>query len=73
MVPFVRRASHSRKAWHENDSDADPNWIDREEPEQYESALENDGLYGAGAVELVLTKLLTQELSDLAGSCSALL
>ena len=58
MPTFVRHDSLSRKAWRVYHSDIDPNLIDREEPEQYENTFEDDGLYGAGAAELVLTKLL---------------
>jgi hypothetical protein len=61
LPAFVRRDPLSGKAWRVFHSDTDPSLIDREEPETYESSLENDGVYGAGAVELVLTKLLTQE------------
>ena len=60
MPPFARLDPLSRKAWRVYHSDSDPNLIDREEPEQYESTLEDDGLFGAGAAELVLTKLLMQ-------------
>jgi hypothetical protein len=59
MPTFVRRDPLSRKAWRVYHSDTDPNLIDREEPEQYESPLEDDGLFGSGAAELVLTKLLS--------------
>jgi len=58
MPPFVCRDPLSRKVWRVYYSDTNPGAIDREESEQYESALEDDGLFGAGAAELVLTKLL---------------
>ena len=58
MPVFVRRSPLSRKAWRVYHSDSDPNLIDREEPEPYESTLEDDGVFGAGAAELVLTKAL---------------
>lgn len=58
MPPFVRRSELSRKAWRVQYSDADPNAIDHEEPEQYESTLERDAVLGSGAAELVLTKVL---------------
>lgn len=61
IPPFVRRDDLSRKAWRVQYSDADPNSIEHEEPEQYESTLERDAVLGAGAVELVLTKLLTAQ------------
>jgi hypothetical protein len=60
MPPFVRRSELSGKAWRVHHSDTDPNLIDREEPEPYDSTLETDALFGAGAAELVLTKLLAQ-------------
>ncbi len=60
MPPFVRRDDLSLKAWRVQYSDADPNTIDHEEPEQYESTLERDAVLGSGAAELVLTKLLSE-------------
>lgn len=59
MPPFVRRDPLSRKAWRVYYSDTNPGARDREEPEQYKSALEDDGLFGSGAAELMLTRLLT--------------
>ena len=61
MPTFVRRDPLSRRAWRVYHSDTDPNLVDREELEQYESTLEDDALYGAGAAELVLAKWLSQE------------
>jgi hypothetical protein len=59
MPPFVRRDDLSRRAWRSIYSDSDPSKLDREEPVSYEtSELERDALHGAGAVELLLTKLL---------------
>src|SRR5581483_12073208 len=46
MPTFIRRDPLSRRAWRVYHSDTDPNLIAREEPEQYESTLEDDGLYG---------------------------
>ncbi len=40
MPPFVRRDLLTRKAWRVYHSDTDPNLMDREEPERYESTLE---------------------------------
>lgn len=59
IPPFVRRDDLSRKAWRVHYSDFDPNAIDHEEPEKYESVLERDGLFGSGAAELMLTKELS--------------
>ena len=58
MPPFVRRDPLSRRAWRVYHSDTDPNLIDREEPEPYESALEVEGLSGSVAAETKLTKML---------------
>ncbi|MCC6677040.1 MAG: immunity 26/phosphotriesterase HocA family protein [Phycisphaerales bacterium] len=59
MPSFVRRDDLSRKAWRVQYSDVNPNSIDHEEREQYESTLNCDAVLGSGAAELVLTKLLT--------------
>lgn len=59
MPPFVRRDPLSRKAWRVYHSDTDPNLIDREESEPYESTLEVEGLSGSAAAEIKLTKALT--------------
>lgn len=58
MPVFVRKDPLSRKAWRVHYSDKDPNRIELEEPEPYESALECDALFGAGAAEVELTRLL---------------
>jgi hypothetical protein len=58
MPPFVRRDDLSRKAWRVQYSDSNPNAIDHEEPEEFESRLELDAVFGSGAAELVLTKAL---------------
>lgn len=50
MPPFVRRSDLSRNAWRVHYSDSDPNSIDREEPEPYESTLGRDSVSGSGAV-----------------------
>lgn len=61
MPEFVRRNPLSHKAWRVYRSDTDPSFIEKEEPEAYESPLESDALYGAGAAELLLTNLLEQD------------
>lgn len=58
MPAFVRKDELSGKAWKVQYSDSDPGKLDREEPAPYETALPRDALYGSGAVELVLTKML---------------
>jgi hypothetical protein len=60
MPSFVRRNDLSRKAWRVQYSDVDPNAIDHEELEQYESSVERDAVLGSGAAELVLTKALME-------------
>ncbi len=59
MPPFARRDHLSRKAWRVQYSDADPNLIDHEEPVSFETNLERDAVFGSGAAELLLTKVLT--------------
>lgn len=59
MPPFVRRDDLSLNAWRIQYSDDNPNAIDHEVPVQYESTLGRDAVLGAGAAELLLTKLLT--------------
>ena len=58
MPPFLRRDDLSHKAWRVQYSDADPNAIDYEEPAIVESKLDRDAVLGAGAAEILLTKLL---------------
>jgi hypothetical protein len=58
MPPFVRRSDLSRKAWRVQYSDNDPNAIEHEEPEHFETKLETDSVLGSGAAEIMLTKLL---------------
>lgn len=56
---FVRRDKLSEKAWLVYYSDEDPNAIEKEEPAPYPSAqYPTDCMYGSGAVEVVLAKLL---------------
>ena len=59
MPLFIRRDDLSKRAWRSIYSDVDPSKLEREEPVSYETGeLERDVLHGAGAVELLLTKLL---------------
>jgi hypothetical protein len=56
---FVRRNELARSAWRVTYSDADPSEVILEEPVSFDiEGLEPDSLYGAGAVELRMTKLL---------------
>jgi hypothetical protein len=58
MPDFVRKDPLSQRAWRVQYSDKDPGKVEREVPEPFESTLEKDALFGAGAVELVLTSEL---------------
>lgn len=55
---FVRREVLGRNAWSVRYFDDDPARIELETHAIYETELERDAVYGAGAAELVLTKLL---------------
>jgi hypothetical protein len=59
LIPdFVRRDELSKKAWLVRYCDDDPNRIQDEYPAGFDSKLERDSLYGYGAVEIVLTKMI---------------
>lgn len=58
MPDFVRRDDISKKAWRVRYSDDDVCEVISEQPEPFDSTLERDSLFGAGAVELLLTRLL---------------
>jgi hypothetical protein len=59
MPPFIRRADTLKRAWRAFYLDADPGKLEREESVPYETDhLESDSLYGYGATEILLTKLL---------------
>jgi len=61
MPIFMRRDDLSKRAWRVYYDDADPSKLEREEPVPYDiTGLESAGLYGYGAVEMLLTKLLTK-------------
>jgi hypothetical protein len=56
---FLRNEPISGRRWRVYHSDTDPNLVLREEPSVVnDEGLEPDGLYGSGAAELLLTKLL---------------
>jgi hypothetical protein len=59
MPSFVRRDDLSKRAWRSIYSDSDPSKLEREESVPYDIELERDALYGYGAVELLMMKLLT--------------
>lgn len=61
MPPFIRRAELLRRAWRAMYSDADPSKLEREESVPYDTpGMESDSLYGYGATELLMTKLLAR-------------
>lgn len=55
---FIRREGLSLNAWKVQYSDEDPTRVLREIPVPFDTNLERDAVYGAGAAELVLTRLL---------------
>ena len=56
---FVRREELPHRAWHVEYDDSDPNRVVSETPIDFdESTFPRDAMSGAGAVEIVLTKLL---------------
>ena len=56
---FIKRDELSKRAWCVTYSDTDPSMREREVTVRYDSSeLEENALYGYGAVELLLTKLL---------------
>jgi hypothetical protein len=60
MPIFIRRDELSRRAWKVYYSDTDPNQIIKEEPVSYdETGFGRNTVCGSGAVELILTKLLS--------------
>ena len=61
MPAFIRRNESLQRAWRATYADADPAKLDREESVPFDTpGLESDSLYGYGATELLMTKLLTQ-------------
>jgi hypothetical protein len=59
MPRFVRSDELGRRAWSVQYSDDDPNLVSSEDPVPFgTSGLERDSVLGAGAAEIVLTKLL---------------
>lgn len=59
MPAFIRRADVVQRAWRAIYSEIDPSKLEREESVPYDTTgMESDSLYGYGATELLLTKLL---------------
>lgn len=59
VPPFVRRSELATRAWRVTISDTNPNQVEREDPIPYDTnGMETYSLYGYGAVEIRLTKLL---------------
>lgn len=54
---FVRKDDLSRRAWTVQYSDDDVNVVESETPTSFDSRMEHDQLFGAGAVEIVLTRI----------------
>jgi hypothetical protein len=62
MPPFIRRAEQLKLAWRAAYSESDPGKLEREESVPFDTeGLESDSLYGYGATELLMTKLLTEQ------------
>lgn len=65
MPPFIRRNESLQRAWRACYADADPAKLDREESVPFDTpGLESDSLYGYGATELLMSKLLATESPD---------
>lgn len=61
MPSFIRRNESLQRAWRATYADADPAKLDREESVPFDTpGLESDSLYGYGATELLMSKLLVQ-------------
>ena len=59
MPRFIRRDDLSRRAWYSYYSEDNPAELLKDEPAAWEaSGLDRDSVLGAGAAEIVLTKLL---------------
>ncbi|OYO30014.1 Imm26 family immunity protein [Janthinobacterium sp. PC23-8] len=59
MPSFIRRNESLQRAWRATYADFDPAKLDREESVPFDTpGLESDSLYGYGATELLMSKLL---------------
>lgn len=62
MPAFIRRNESLQRAWRASYADADPAKLDREESIPFDTpGMESDSLYGYGATELLMNKLLAPE------------
>ncbi|MEG2031140.1 MAG: Imm26 family immunity protein [Janthinobacterium sp.] len=62
MPAFIRRNESLQRAWRASYADADPAKLDREESIPFDTpGMESDSLYGYGATELLMNKLLAAE------------
>jgi hypothetical protein len=65
MPSFIRRDDLSKHVWRVTYDDTDPGEPVREESCEFDTTgLENDALYGYGAVELLMTKLIEMQGAD---------
>ena len=65
MPSFIRRNESLQRAWRATYADADPAKLDREESVPFDTpGLESDSLYGYGATELLMSKLLVTPLAN---------
>jgi hypothetical protein len=62
MPPFVRRDDITKKAWRVQYADTDANRVASEKEMNYQqvSEFERDAVLGAGAAEIVMTKMLSE-------------
>ncbi|MGK5079395.1 Imm26 family immunity protein [Janthinobacterium sp. HLX7-2] len=59
MPAFIRRNESLQRAWRASYADANPAKLDREESIAFDTpGMESDSLYGYGATELLMNKLL---------------
>lgn len=67
MPAFIRRNASLQRAWRASYADADPAKLDREESIPFDTpGMESDSLYGYGATELLMNKVLVQEAASAA-------
>lgn len=60
MPDFLRKDDISKKAWRVRYSEDNVSEVISESAESFDSSLERDAAFGAGAVELLLTRLLKE-------------
>jgi hypothetical protein len=64
MPEFIRRDDLSKKAWLVRYSDNNPNRIETEFPVEFDSDMPRDSVSGYGAVEITLTRLLSERRNE---------